>query len=178
MVGTRDTLKKIIDRMTEAELEELVMWIAEKQGSVAQLVNTYEMLSSPVKFFESFPEARDVVYVDGGCDGNGTEHARGYGSYKIGADRVMRLKLPEAHTNNEAEYWSLIHALAELDRRNLYGAEIRMDSSLVVNQVNRSWKVKDPRMRSLCDQAQAGLADAAATLVWIRRDEIESVLGH
>jgi ribonuclease HI len=123
-------------------------------------------------------EARVVVYVDGGCHGNGTEHARGYGSYKIGAGDVARVEHPTARTNNEAEYMTLGLALAELWANEARGVTVKMDSSLVVNQVNGRWRVKEPRMKPLCESARRYLEAARATLEWVRREEIEAVLGH
>lgn len=55
-------------------------------------------------------------------------------------------------TNNEAEYLSLIDLLnkaidLDIKKIRLYG-----DSALVVNQVNRTWKAKDKRMRAFRDE--------------------------
>lgn len=54
-------------------------------------------------------------------------------------------------TNNEAEYYSLTKLMEEIRRRGIQNVHIQGDSALVVNQVNGTWKAKDPRMKALRD---------------------------
>ncbi len=74
-------------------------------------------------------------------------------------------------TNNVAEYRGLIAGL-ELARTHAPGAEVevRMDSQLVVEQMNRTWKVKHPDMQALWEQA-TNLAPAGTRFTWIARAE-------
>ena len=66
-------------------------------------------------------------------------------------------------TNNEAEYESLLsgiehlHGLLKEERIPAHEVQVclRGDSQLVLNQVQGSWRVKNPRMRVLCDKARA-----------------------
>jgi len=51
-------------------------------------------------------------------------------------------------TNNEAEYLSFIKLLNEIIKQNIQKIRLYGDSALVVNQVNRTWKAKDARMRT------------------------------
>lgn len=71
-------------------------------------------------------------------------------------------------TSNEAEYMAVITALAN---RKSKDAEIRTDSRLVVEQVNGGWKVKEPRLKPLCQQVRDLLDVRGAVLVWIPREE-------
>jgi probable phosphoglycerate mutase len=56
-------------------------------------------------------------------------------------------------TNNISEFLSLIHLLKAINRLEIQKVSIEMDSLLVVNQVNRKWKAKNPNMIQLRDQA-------------------------
>lgn len=128
---------------------------------------------------EKEPEAL-TVYVDGGCHGNGTSDARAYGSYKIGNGMILRLDFDHipGNTNNLAEYKTLIRALWDLTAMRIKNARIKMDSQLVVNQVNGTWRVKEERLKSLCWEAKRLLQETGATLEWVGREEIVKVLGH
>lgn len=118
-----------------------------------------------------------LCYCDGGCSGNGTADARVYGSYKIGSEPIKRIQF-DAHTNNEGEYHTLISLLTALRDSGVKDALIRCDSQLVVQQVGGRWRVKEPRLRGLCDMAQNFMRETGAALEWARRDEVEAVLGH
>ena len=61
-------------------------------------------------------------------------------------------------TNNEAEYSSLLMLLDEVLERNIQSIVIYGDSALVVNQVNRTWKAKDDRMKALRNHARQMLS--------------------
>ncbi len=51
-------------------------------------------------------------------------------------------------TNNEAEYMSFIRLINEVVYLGIKNIKIYGDSALVVNQVNRTWKAKDERMKA------------------------------
>ena len=61
-------------------------------------------------------------------------------------------------TNNEAEYLSLIKLLNNALELGILKIKIYGDSALVVNQVNRTWKAKDERMKAFRDEALSKLA--------------------
>lgn len=52
-------------------------------------------------------------------------------------------------TNNEAEYMALIAALEYLKESRLPEADFRLDSELVVRQLQGRYKVKEPRLQQL-----------------------------
>lgn len=126
------------------------------------------------------PASGVLVYVDGGCSGNGTANARAYGSYKIGSKQQQEIVWARdaVNTNNEAEYKTLITALADLESQAIRNARILMDSALVVNQVNSKWKIREPRLFALCNEAKRLLQATGASLEWTPRENIVKVLGH
>ncbi len=126
-----------------------------------------------------------LIVFDGGSRGN---PGLGYGSYAVfegtTPGQVQRLEFPSSLTNNEAEYRTLISALAALAERlgpRAAGTtlEVRGDSQLVLQQVVGHWKAKDERMRQLRDQARAGLKRFGNwRLVSQPREDSVRVLGH
>lgn len=129
------------------------------------------------------------LVFDGGSLGN---PGKGYGSYALtrcdtGQQRLERLDFPGQMTNNEAEYLTLVRALEALVEKisscgkdpKRFRIEIRGDSKLVVNQVNRVWKTRQPRMKELCEQAQALLAQLGGyRLIHHGREHSVEILGH
>ena len=103
------------------------------------------------------------LIFDGGSRGNPGE---AYGSFRLQRPGekpppAERLRFVQG-TSNEAEYWALIAGLQrlhqELRRSGLEPTAVRLkasgDSRLVINQVNGTWKTRNPRMRSLHRQAR------------------------
>lgn len=98
---------------------------------------------------------RVVIYLDGGARGNPGPAGTGYLIF----DEEGRLLAKEGRyigftTNNVAEYTALVQAL---DRARGFEAQeiaIRSDSELVVRQLNRSYKVKDKKLKPLHEQVR------------------------
>lgn len=63
-----------------------------------------------------------------------------------------------AMTNNQAEYHALIEGLKSLREWKPDLVEIYLDSKLVVEQIKGSYKVKEPELKKLHEQAM-GLLD-------------------
>ena len=126
-----------------------------------------------------------LIVFDGGSRGN---PGAGYGSYALfdgtRPGQVQRLEFPDPMTNNEAEYHTLIDALAGLagrlgQRAAETSLEVRGDSQLVIQQGLGNWKATDERMRSLRDQARTGLRRFGKwRLVPQPREDSVRVLGH
>ena len=86
-------------------------------------------------------------------------------------------------TNNEAEYYALLKALAlAADRwadkttgQVLDGVGeilIRSDSQLVVNQVNGAWRVEDSKLIELSEEARDAIKNLGSVrLEWVPREE-------
>lgn len=70
-------------------------------------------------------------------------------------DGNIAFKFTEIHghgTNNEAEYRALIKIFEEVKKRGIKKIHIKGDSALAINQVNGTWKTKDPRMEQFKNQ--------------------------
>ena len=115
-----------------------------------------------------------VVEADGGSRGN--PGPAGYGAVVLdAATRAVLAERLEAlghQTNNVAEYRGLIAGLtaaAELGARRV---TVRMDSKLVVEQMNGNWQVKNPALRDLARKAVAlrGRFDEV-TFEWVPREQ-------
>jgi ribonuclease HI len=132
--------------------------------------------------------ARFTLVFDGGSRGN---PGQAYGSFRLqrqGAapSSPRRLRFGRG-TNNEAEYRTLIQGLralldecrnAGLDPRQVR-LDIRGDSLLVIRQVEGAWKVRDPRMRELCEEARELLVRFGTThLAHQARSRSVAALGH
>lgn len=113
------------------------------------------------------------IYTDGGSRGNPGPAAAAFVVYEVESEggpstryarsgssvspaeklREKRGKYLGVKTNNEAEYQGVIEALGYLrDLGDLGGPEevfFYLDSSLVVNQLNGKFKVKEARLRDL-----------------------------
>lgn len=98
-----------------------------------------------------------IIHTDGGSRGNPGHAAYGY----VFLDSTEQVVLEDGAyigiaTNNEAEYAGLLAAvnrLLEWDKlKSLEGATFRLDSNLVVQQVQGNWKIKEPRLRELVAQ--------------------------
>ena len=95
------------------------------------------------------------VFTDGGSRGNpGPAAAAAIAKDPAGKVRLLRGKYLGRATNNFAEYQGVIPAFEELLKT--IGIEPRktklafnLDSSLVVNQLNGTFKVKNPKIRDL-----------------------------
>lgn len=87
---------------------------------------------------------RVIIYTDGGARNN--PGPAGAGIVIVDGEKKIELKkyLGE-RTNNSAEYEALILALQEAKKRGLAAREIevRMDSELIVKQINDEYQIKE-----------------------------------
>ncbi len=100
------------------------------------------------------PQTRDSASLVINIDGASRNNPGHSGAGVVVRDTTGRVILEEAlylgiGTNNEAEYKALLLALEKA--RGLNGQEIviRSDSELLVNQINGTYKVREPRLQSL-----------------------------
>ena len=91
------------------------------------------------------------IYCDGGARGNPGPAATAFVVYDDAGNLQYKCgKFLGEKTNNEAEYEAVIEALSYLrSLRGLSGVCFFLDSSLVVNQLNGVFKVKEARLREL-----------------------------
>lgn len=98
-----------------------------------------------------------IAYTDGGAVNNPGKAAIGVLIYKEEGGREILLKeysksLEGKKTNNEAEYEALIFALNKIkqilskEKVKHTEVEIRSDSQLLVNQLNRKYKVESDKI--------------------------------
>jgi ribonuclease H / adenosylcobalamin/alpha-ribazole phosphatase len=114
-----------------------------------------------------------IVEADGGSRGN--PGPAGYGALVTDASTGEVLaELAEAlgtATNNVAEYSGLVAGLrAAASIAPGADVEIRMDSRLVVEQMNGRWKIKDATLRSLAEEARQATSQLGnTTYTWVPR---------
>lgn len=97
-----------------------------------------------------------VLYADGAARGN--PGPAGAGALLLAADGevIAELWRPLGRaTNNVAEYEALILGLEEAKARGITAIDVRMDSMLVVRQMQGLWKIKHPGLRPLAVRAGA-----------------------
>jgi ribonuclease HI len=90
-----------------------------------------------------------VVYTDGGARGNPGPAAIGVVLHLEGKESVHIGEAIGDATNNIAEYRALLHALREAKSRGVTELECRLDSELVVKQLNREYKVRERHLAPL-----------------------------
>ncbi len=121
-----------------------------------------------------------LCYFDGACQGNQFA-AKGpmRVAYVIGDEEHVHEipDLPSAaggvRTNNIAEYQALIlllRRLRTLGRRGSIRYEVCGDSQLVVYQMLGRYRVQDPKLSPLNDEATRLAADLPVTFRWVPRD--------
>jgi ribonuclease HI len=119
---------------------------------------------------------RVVVYCDGGARGNPGPAAIGAIVLDPTTDPPAELatvseRIGDA-TNNVAEYRALV---AGLEAARPFGARrisVRVDSQLVVRQLEGKYRVKQPHLRPLYEEARALLAEYdEVDLAHVRRED-------
>lgn len=97
------------------------------------------------------------VYTDGGSRGNPGDAA--IGGVALSPTKEVLHEFSRylgVATNNEAEYQAVLHAITWVAGYVLGSkydsVAFHLDSKLVVEQLNKKWKIKNDRMRMLADQ--------------------------
>lgn len=101
------------------------------------------------------------IYTDGGARNNPGPAGAGVVAYEGDATLFAIQKYLGERTNNWAEYEALIIALTETSKRGLAAraVEVRMDSELIVKQMNGEYRVKDRALKEQYAKVCALLAD-------------------
>jgi len=95
------------------------------------------------------------VYSDGGSRGNPGKSAYAIVVVENGKIIHEHAEFLGIHTNNYAEYRGLIAGISKVLDYKAQEAEFVMDSQLVIRQMNGEYKVKNPDMKALYDDAKA-----------------------
>ncbi len=91
-----------------------------------------------------------IIYSDGASRGNPGPASIGAVIYDGSGREVHTVSRRVGRkTNNEAEYRSAIAGLEAALALGARDVELRMDSELVVRQINQTYKVRNPSLRQL-----------------------------
>jgi ribonuclease HI len=114
-----------------------------------------------------------ILFADGAARGNPGPAGSGAVLLDESGHVIAELTKHLGHaTNNVAEYTALIIGLEEAKRRGIDEIDIRMDSMLVVRQMQGLWKIKHPNMKPLALRAGALLASfPKRTIEHVPREE-------
>ncbi|NIM19105.1 MAG: reverse transcriptase-like protein [Candidatus Latescibacteria bacterium] len=101
-----------------------------------------------------------VVFTDGASRGNPGEAACAVIVYdKEGSELLRRTRSLGTTTNNVAEYEGVILALEIARELGAAELQLKLDSELVVKQLNKQYKIKNPKLGVLYSRA-SGLMEA------------------
>ena len=97
-------------------------------------------------------------------DGSGT----GKYIYFIPEKKLKKISQKQRITHNEAEYYGVIQALTDIKDKDIC---IYSDSKLIVNQLNKKYKLKEPRMKRLAEQVWKLREGRDIKFKWIPREK-------
>lgn len=113
-------------------------------------------------------------YFDGASRGNPGPAGAGAALYdESGREIWSAARGLGERTNNEAEYEALILLLREALRREIKSLLVRGDSQLVIRQMRREWKIREPRLVDLARQARSAAAGIDVAYEWVPRGRNE-----
>lgn len=122
------------------------------------------------------------IFTDGGSRGNpGLAGAGVYMEDNLGRKFYQESKFLGTKTNNEAEYLAFSMAIDYLlcyEIKNpglIKSVEFYLDSKLVVEQINRRWKIKKAELKQLADSSWKKLSTLpySVTIKHLSRDKNE-----
>jgi ribonuclease HI len=114
------------------------------------LISGNELLLEYAKISIDMSEDKQIdVYTDGGARGNPGPSAVGVVFQKNGKIVDSFRQYIGDTTNNQAEYQAVILALEKAEEQGYTHLNVYMDSLLVVEQINRRYKVKDAGLAKL-----------------------------
>jgi ribonuclease HI len=113
-----------------------------------------------------------TIFTDGGARGNPGPSATGIIIKDTDDETVAAYgEYLGEQTNNYAEYMALIQALQKAHELGATIVHCKCDSKLVVEQLNRNWKVKEPTIQTLFLKAWKEFGQFESwTLTHIRRE--------
>lgn len=125
-----------------------------------------------------------VIYCDGASRGNPGQAAFGVVAFRKGEEISLNafragedasvFKIAEklgVRTNNEAEYFGIIRALAKCAELGINTPLICSDSELVVRQLRGEYKVKNENLRTLYLEAMKLVTQVKPSLMHVRREK-------
>ncbi len=118
------------------------------------------------------PAGLALLWCDGGSRGNPGPAAYGF----LLTDRAGEVLAEEARvigrtTVNQAEYRGLIAGLERAHQIGITDLEVRLDSQLVVAQMQGQWRVRNPGLVELWQRAQEAARKVGNVRYrWVRRE--------
>ncbi len=114
-----------------------------------------------------------TIHTDGASRGNPGAAAYAYTISGDGLKTIEECGVLGRMTNNQAEYTALVNALHHATRLGKqHRLAIKSDSELLVKQMRGEYRVKDPDLRSLYDEARRLAHEfVGVTFQHIRREE-------
>ncbi len=131
-----------------------------RSGSMNEVLKETDKEVQPAKTAQKQPvngKKRLTVFTDGGSRGNPGIAGIGVAIYENGPDSELTL-LKEVYdyigeaTNNVAEYTAIKRALEALEEFEPQEVLFKLDSELIVKQINKVYKVKSPNMIPLYNE--------------------------
>ena len=102
-----------------------------------------------------------IIYTDGGSRGNPGPAAIGVIVLCEGQAVFEQASTIGVATNNQAEYRALLESIKWLLKHQNHLSPTlvtwRLDSRLVIEQVNQNWKIKLPHLKKMAQEAWIGL---------------------
>lgn len=89
------------------------------------------------------------LFTDGGSRGNPGEAGCGFVVFKDGEPHLEGCVYLGTMTNNQAEYHGLIEGLYLAKKHSITTLTIKMDSELIVKQMQKLYKVRDEGLKPL-----------------------------
>ncbi len=87
--------------------------------------------------------------------------------YAIPEKKIVKIFQKRGITNNEAEYLGVIEALKQNNESEII---IHSDSQLIVNQLNKSYKIKEPRLKKLAGEVWKLTEGRKVEFRWVSRE--------
>ena len=119
-----------------------------------------------------------IIFTDGGSRGNPGPAACAFIAQLEGKTVFQDTKALGTQTNNDAEYAGFLLSLEWLNAQeqlveNYQNITWKLDSKLVVEQLNKRWKIKEPRMREYASQCWELLSSLSipTNIVHVPREE-------
>jgi len=104
------------------------------------------------------PRMRGSLYCDGASRGNPGPSGAGVVILDKDGEQIFELsRFLDNGTNNEAEYKALIRGLSAAADVGIKRVQVFLDSELVVNQLLGTYKVRNPRLLQLFEEAMSRL---------------------
>lgn len=99
-----------------------------------------------------------ILYTDGGARGNPGPAGIGYILVLENGREVSHGEYFGEATNNQAEYKALLAGMQRAKQEHVLELKCRLDSELVVKQLNGKYRVKDADLKPLFEQVKSLIA--------------------